>query len=250
MVAIRFASPPWYPDWHDEQCIIVASGPSALGVPLELARGKAKFIAINDAWQLAPWADMLYACDARWWRAYEGLTDFPGVKVTQDQQLTEAERWGIEWVRADRRSDVIMTKPGVIGWGGNSGFQAINLAVQFGVNKIILVGFDMRLDRGIHWNGPHQSRHKPLNDPTPENVQRWRRAVDGASLTLAELGIAVINCSQESALMNYAKMPFEEALELKGAVPDGRPTNIRKARQKTKVRGSGRAIRNHGISRA
>jgi hypothetical protein len=110
-----------------------------------------------------------------------------------------------------RNDDRLQTgERGVIGWGGNSGFHAINLAVQFGVSKIILIGFDMRIDQGLHWHGKHE---RGLNNPTKSNVKRWRNCVDGAAATLTSMGITVINASPVSALRNYPKMDLIEALE-------------------------------------
>lgn len=95
-----------------------------------------------------------------------------------------------------------------MGWGGNSGFHALNLAVQFGVSKIILVGFDMSLDHGVHWHG----KHVGLNNPTVRNVDRWRRCIDAAAEPIEALGITVVNTSPVSALQNYPKMSLAEAL--------------------------------------
>jgi hypothetical protein len=103
----------------------------------------------------------------------------------------------------------LLDEPGRIGDGGNSGFQAINLALQFGASKIILVGYDMRLDRGVHWHGRHGSG---LNNPRDVNVMRWRRAIDAAAPTAARLGVRIINASMESALCAYPKMSIEQAL--------------------------------------
>ncbi|WP_244464772.1 hypothetical protein [Martelella endophytica] len=113
----------------------------------------------------------------------------------------------IEVTRHDDR--ILVNRPGVTGWGGNSGFQCLNLAVQFGAAKIILVGYDMRIDKGVHWHGLHEG----LNNPTERNVSRWRRVVDDAAGPISAMGIKVINASAVSALENYRKMDFREALE-------------------------------------
>lgn len=99
-----------------------------------------------------------------------------------------------------------MDKPGTLGWGGNSGFHAINLAAQFGVTDIALTGFDMRTDRGTHWHGNHP---RGLNNPTAKNAERWRKAIDAMAPDLAVLGIRVVNCSEISALTAYSKIGFE-----------------------------------------
>lgn len=104
---------------------------------------------------------------------------------------------------------LLLREFGVIGWGGNGGFHALNLAVQFGAAKIVLVGYDMRLDRGIHWHGKHGAG---LSNPTNPSVDRWRRRIDAVAGLLGEIGVEVVNASPVSALENYRKVDFEEAI--------------------------------------
>lgn len=103
----------------------------------------------------------------------------------------------------------IITAPGYIGAGGNSGFQAINLAVQLGARRIVLVGFDMRVDNGVHWHGEHRTE---LGNPGLDNVIKWRRILDEAAGDLAGMGIEIINASACSALTAYPIMSLEKAL--------------------------------------
>lgn len=201
--------PAWFPDWNGETVVIVASGPSAADAPLDMARGKARFIAINNSWRLAPWADILYACDVAWWDSVGGAPAFGGLKMTVDH--TAAKKYpDLKKVICRRSTDKLVVKhPNVVGWGGNSGFHCLNLAVQFGCSKVILVGYDMTTAHGLHWHGAHPSG---MNNPTERNVMRWRRAVDDASKVIKSLGVKVINCSPISALQKYPKMSFAEAL--------------------------------------
>lgn len=156
-----------------------------------------------------PDSDVHYACDWRWWNSYNGLPEYKGLKLCQDNNF-DATEWNIKNVTVNRAVDhLLVSQFGILGWGGNSGFHALNLAVQFGCSKILLVGFDMTLVHGIHWHGPH----KTLNNPNPGNVARWRNAIDNANITLNGLGICVINCSAISMLQNYQKMNLQEALE-------------------------------------
>lgn len=101
-----------------------------------------------------------------------------------------------------------LLKKGTVGWGGNSGFHCLNLAVHLGAAKIVLVGFDMRLDHGVHWHG----RHELLNNPTERNIARWRRVIDAAAETIEALGIQVINASPISTLERYPKMTLKKAM--------------------------------------
>lgn len=114
-------------------------------------------------------------------------------------------------VHCDHRSDKLeVARLGHVGWGGNSGFQALNLVVQWMCKRVVLVGFDMRTDRGLHW---HRDHGKGMNNPSHRNVERWRRVLDEAAPVLNALGVQVINASPVSALRAYRKMSLEEALE-------------------------------------
>lgn len=202
--------PDWWPDWEGQICAIIASGPTAKKAPIERLKGKAKVIVINESYQLCPWADVLYGCDAAWWRMRCGVAGFNGMKISQDQDACAMYK-EIRKVNVDKHSnDLMIGTIGNLGAGGNSGFQSLNLAVQFGVYKILLIGFDMRVDLGEHWHPRHQM---PLSNPHPnDNLPRWRKAIDGAAETLKILGIKVINCSSISMLQAYPKMTVEEAL--------------------------------------
>jgi hypothetical protein len=124
--------------------------------------------------------------------------------------------FGLSKVEVVRQSEkLVMTEPGKVGagsrtGGGNSGFQALNLAAQFGAAKIIMVGFDMRVDYGVHWHGRHGER---LNNPREANMPGWRSALDHAAAVLARYGVCVINASPVSTLTAYPKMTFAQALE-------------------------------------
>lgn len=113
----------------------------------------------------------------------------------------------VRLVEGDR---MLTDEAGVIGGGGNSGFQAINLAVQFGARKIILVGFEMHVAQGAHWHGPHRGG---LNNPAPASTSRWRDRLDGQAARLQSLGVRVLNTTADSALTAFAKVSMEEALK-------------------------------------
>lgn len=143
------------------------------------------------------------------------MPDFSGLKLSVDKTAA-AKPWGIKAVGVNKQDDRLeLLKTGTVGWSGNSGFHCLNLAVQMQPEKIVLVGFDMRLDHGLHWHGRHAAG---LNNPTDRNVDRWRRCMDAAAETIAAMGITVINASPISALVNYPKMSLLEALDADPAI--------------------------------
>lgn len=201
----------WMPDWSDKPIIILASGPSAKDAPFDIIEDRARVIAVNNSWTLYPRSDALFACDYEWYKANRGAPDFAGLKITSDNRTLH--RWPeVKYAKRIRGYDTILvSQKGVIGWGGNSGFQAINLAVHMGAKKIILIGFDMRIDKGLHWHGRHEGR---LSNPTTGAVDRWRRVTDAAYAQLSSLGISAYNCSPVSELAAYPKVSLEEALDV------------------------------------
>lgn len=201
------SAPDWFPDWTGRRVVIVASGPSAVEQPIDLARGHAKVIAVNNSWRLAPWADVLYASDAAWWRV--NSPDFAGLRVSR-KDVDGVLRVSLRGQPKAYHNDLIFDEPGVIGAGGCSGFQALNLAIQFGARDIALVGFDARVDQGVHWHG----RHERTSNPTEATAAIWRDNLDRQAVALRERGIRVVNCSPVSALTAYEKMGLEEWLGL------------------------------------
>jgi hypothetical protein len=200
-----------WPDWSGETAIIIGTGPSAADVSLEPARGLARCIAIKSSWQLARWSDALYGLDKGWWLANRGVPDFMGLKLSPSPTACRVFR--LTQVRLKARAKILTGEIGTIGCGlstggGHSGFQAINLAIQFGAKRIVLVGFDMTLAHGAHWAADQSGVAKP----DMARVASWRAALDDCASQFAALGISVVNTSSNSALTAYPKMSLMEAL--------------------------------------
>jgi hypothetical protein len=201
---------PWWQDWRGQCAAIIGAGPSAQNAGIDRLNGRCRVIAVNESHKLAPWADVTYGCDYAFWALHKGLPDFAGLRVTHDRRA--AREFKLHRVEIERPNgdDLLLDKPSWIGAGGNSGFQAMNLAIQFGATRIMLVGIDCTLEFGVHWHGRH---HYQMNNPAESNVKRWRKAFDGVAGKLRALGIDVVNCSERSALQNYPKMSIAQALE-------------------------------------
>ena len=195
---------PWpdWPDWPGETTVIVATGPSALKVPIQEVRGRARVIVIKRMWQTAPWADVLYGIDRGWWIANHGAPDFKGLKFSPSP--TACRVFNLQQVRLKPKSEILTKERGVLGCGlrtggGFSGFQAVNLAYQFGSRRVILVGYDMTLANGAHC---HQD-YRGVGKPEANRVTEWRKAFDGCSEHFRKMGLEVLNASPGSALKAY-----------------------------------------------
>jgi len=199
----------WFPDWEGRTCAIIASGPSTKKADVPQLRGRMPVIAIKENSELAPWAEVVYGCDAAWWRNCFGLPKYNGLKVSATP-VAATRHPDIHIVHVDPPSDkLLLDKPGFIGSGGNSGFQALNLAVQWGAKRIILVGFDMSDEFGVHWYGRNSGTGRA--NPGPWNFKRWRAAFVTASVQLRGK-VEVLNASPFTALTCFPKTTFDKAL--------------------------------------
>lgn len=201
-----------WPNWNGQTCAIIASGPTAKNAEINLLRDRVRVIAIKKSIELAPFADIVYGCDAPWWRSVQGLMKFKGLKFAYDRGVCGPE-YGIQKVEIDNpgSNNLLFGEIGRVGAGGNSGFQAFNLAIQFGAKRIILVGFDMRGDSGPHWYG--RNDWAMANNPTDNVYSRWVSAFNATAPALRDRGISVINVSPVSALECFPKMSLTAAIE-------------------------------------
>lgn len=188
--------------------IICAAGPSMARVDLRLLRRfrSWRVMVVNCTFRLLPDADVLYAGDLQWWERYGAeAAVFAGEKWTRDE--TAARRYDLHRVgRKEGRG--LCRERGFVHAGGNSGFQAVNLAWHFGARRIVLLGFDMHRKDGGHWHGEHEGM---LSAPS-SHIAVWRREFQVLAVDLREEGVQVINATEGSALTCFTKMSLREAL--------------------------------------
>lgn len=200
-----------WPDWSGRAVAIVASGPSAKKAGVASLKDRLPVLAIKRNVELAPFADVVYGCDHPWWRSVHGLKDFPGLKLAYAPRA--CDQYGCRKVDIEVAVDRILTeRVGLVGSGGNSGFQALNLAVQFGARRVLLIGFDLHDRGGVHWYGRNTAMG--MNNPTEaENFPRWRRAFAAAATELAGLGVEVVNASPLSDLKGFRQQGVAATLD-------------------------------------
>jgi predicted peroxiredoxin len=197
-------------EWAGDTVVILASGQSLKLADCELVRewreaaGGRRVIAINTTFMLAPWADVLYACDAPWWNQYIGEAR----RVSKSEFWTQDKNVAHEGVKhiESRPGSGLNKTPGVINQGRNGGYQAINLAYQAGAKKIILLGFDMH---GKHWHSDHP---KPLTGIPNYLFELWIQAFDPLAHDIKKAGVEVVNCTRSTRLTCFRLADLKEAL--------------------------------------
>jgi hypothetical protein len=201
------------PIWKGRTAIIVASGPS-FSAKQARAIAKARMdvgsdfrvIAINDAVYLAWWADWLHSCDNLWWHwNIQTVHTFRGIKTTL------AEDVPAPWVTGYLQNTGLQgfdEDPSCCRTGGNSGYQAICLAMHAGAKRIVLVGFDMKAadDGQSHFFGEHPGAQpnafKSVMLPQFETLKP----------ALEKMEISVINATPGSALRTFPTADLERVL--------------------------------------
>lgn len=212
-------------EWEGQTVAVICPGPSLsqhdLGI-LDACRVHA--IAVNDAYLVAPWADVLYAADDAWWRLYSqgvkkiwpwaafsaeqvkaALAAFPGQKVT----IQHPTVWGGDdvLVLQNDGSEGLSERPDAIRTGQNSGYQAINIAVLAGAKRILLLGMDMRYVNGrTHAHNGHQVKH------SESLYLQYAKNFRTLENPLKAIGVQVVNCTPGSAIKNFPFSTVEQEL--------------------------------------
>ena len=169
-----------------EHCYVIASGPSLIGFDFDELPDGYRIGANRSGW--------LAECDAL---------------VTVDRNFHRREQERLEAFEGEVHvciTDNALHIPGVTYWefehnapglalgqgrltGSNSGFAALNLAVQKGFTDIALLGFDFKWDAGrSHF---HEGYNQRFN--VDSSLGRWARAFDAVPGQLQDRGVTVTN---------------------------------------------------------
>jgi hypothetical protein len=213
------------PAWAGKTVVCIATGPSLSAAQIAAVRrareaDEARVIAVNDAYLVAPFADVLYYADLKWrrwhaqgiartfpWRSFsaeqvrEAFAGFCGQRVSIGEAKPEKDT---EYLRSVAREG-LSTKPDGIATGFNSGHQALNIAALSGAASVLLLGYDGRRGQAKHVFGDHPDKTEP---PYQHMVKHMRTTVP----VLAGLGIEVFNCTPGSAIDAFPRGELESLL--------------------------------------
>lgn len=178
-------------DWAGQTACCIASGPSLTAEDVALVQAAGlKTIAVNNAWELARFCDVLYAGDLKWWAKYGEKVDVP------------AQRW----TSASKAAEVFGLKLYRRSGGFNSGQRAVDLAASFGAKRILMLGYDCSVAQGTHFHGDHAG----LRNPDAKRCRVW--AIQFIRMAMRLKKIEVINCSRRTSMTCFKRMPLEDAL--------------------------------------
>ena len=146
------------------------------------------------------------------------LAEFPGLKVTCHSHMN-SDKYKSEHIkylpRNKRRG--ISSNARSVSWNANSGAAAISVAVWAGCTRVILLGFDMKLDESgkQHWHGLYKSAketkpRKPKNLPFSKHLVGFPVIAEQAR----QRGVEILNACPDSAIEVFRKVTVKELLNV------------------------------------
>jgi hypothetical protein len=239
---MKWTAPPL---WQDGECWIIGGGPSIakqFGIPKDVVKAVANrtqlpsaysdflapihgkhVIGINNVYQIGTWIDVLFFGDCSWFMVHQKkLSEWPGLKVTccnrferKPVDLSES----IKYLGRDKgHKKGISRRTSFVSWNDNSGAASISMAAHFGVKRIILLGFDMRIEdikSGLtHWHGSHGNPRdiKNKRDRIKRTYNRHLMGFGPIAHDAKKRGIEIINASPESSITDFPKVKLKELL--------------------------------------
>lgn len=170
-------------------------------------------ITTNNTFRLAPWADILYAADHKWWHHRDNKDSwaFAGLKVTIEDPTRQGFLVPDILVLRNDGMHGFTDDRSALRHGANSGYQCVHVAAHLGASRIVLLGLDMRsVNNKQHW---HERHPYPLRDHSDGIYSGWIDAFKKLKPELDKRGIEVINCTPGSALTCFPMMDLEEAID-------------------------------------
>lgn len=197
------------PAWRGETAVILGCGPSLTRDQCDFVRGRARVVAINNAYLLAPWAEVLYFGDERWLNDFgngnrKEFVAFSGERVTieeagkkpGDPRFHILRNIGVEGLSTDRSG---------IYNGRSSVYAAINWIVLAGVTRIMLLGCDFRhIDGMDHFEGG--GHPLPTDELTLDSLRKHFRSLERP---LSACGIEVVNATPGTKLETFPRIPLD-----------------------------------------
>lgn len=202
---------------HDT-AIIVGTGPSLTPEVIQTIKGSGlPLFGCNNAFKLG--LDVHLACNWQWWDTYwNEIKDDPCEKWTPRKE--SAEKYGINYIEERWEPGLSKDRSYICAHHG-SGPQIVNIAYNYGVKRMILVGWDMRYP-GKRTDREYTEKRHYFGE-YPQNLQHWPRTGPNGELTglIKEMetikpedyGIEIINCTPGSAMKCFPYQSLSECLK-------------------------------------
>lgn len=190
----------WGGRWSGKTVFVLASGPSLTETDVARVQRYSEqyqcpVVVTNTTFKLAPWADLLFFHDRKWWDIHgaEVGDAFSGLCVTMSSLST---------------SRVLSLAGTGFKAYRNSGGGAINFAMLAGAKRIITLGLDGKYasDGRRHWH----IQHPKLGDAA--SLPRFVKIFPQLAQDAKSKGVEIINASRDTALICFPRVTLENVL--------------------------------------
>lgn len=186
---------------------IIGGGPSLKTFDISVTQGQ-RCIAVNQSFELTPWAEWLHFADCEWWKwnRAEVLAQWKGLISTATSDVKDCNHPRLLRYWRDRRNFSLVPNT-LHGW--DSGTQAVNLAYHLGAKKIVLFGIDMQTDPAgaTQWHNKHKRQTRAANYP------KFAASLTQSVLKLESLGVRVVRAT-EPGIPEAPYEPLERCFSL------------------------------------
>lgn len=228
---------PVFPHFQNKTAVLIATGPSLTQQQLDLVRQKQKTdgvvtFGINNVYQSYPWLDVFLSCDGPWWRWYWNDPELREMSKTTSMFTWYnefAEEFGINYIKAIVR-DGVSLDPSVVHINHGSGPMMMNLALHYGVTKMVLIGHDMKF--ASDYDGRKQfvgSKPRHYFGEYPKPLQHWpsvkvrQGVLDGLIEAYIKIekqfatdprlsSVDIVNCTEDTALTMFRRGDLEKEI--------------------------------------
>jgi len=185
--------------FEGQDVYIIGGGPSLVGFDWKELENK-NTIGCNSAFRLGiKVCSLLLFSDIKWYeKFYEDLKEWTGTVITHYPKLKDAKEDWLYWMERDTQHGLSATK---LGYGGNTGCGAINLALILGAKRVFLLGFDCE---GSETERPNWHTFQ-IEKVRPEAHEKHIKGFEALAADLPKIfpGCEVINMNPDSKIICF-----------------------------------------------
>ena len=198
------------------QSVVRGTSPSVYSPYMSLLHDK-HVIGVNVAYMIGDWIDLVFFGDSGFLLKYQvELANYQGLKVSCHPKANDVS-W-IKFLPRDKsHAQGISSNPMRVSWNGNSGAAAISVAAHAGAKRIILLGFDMKVNETAnqHWHDVYGKTKAPVDKRKPRRMpfHRHLRGFPQIARDAKQMGIEILNACPDSAIECFTKVTAKEILQ-------------------------------------
>ena len=212
--------PRWIPEpkWKGRDVFIIGGGTSLRSFDWNLLVPE-YVIGCNDAYTLG--VDVCNIChwgDNKWFKQHAKALEQSKCLVTTS--CPQFQKSTLPWLWLMSRENRGLHKSS-LGWNASTGASAVNLALILGASRVLLLGFDMRLDRDGTVNKFNQANwhENTLDKPITTVYEKFIVGFERVARDLHKFpGAEIINVNNDSDLFVFPKIGVKEFFEGRKAV--------------------------------